>query len=78
AHLARELTTHSFPEIARALGRPNHSAVHTAAKRLKSMLEDGEGAAAACGAIGEPLREVVDQLRHDLSRPGRARAAQLR
>jgi chromosomal replication initiator protein len=78
AHLARELTTHSFPEIARALGRPNHSAVHTAAKRLKSMLEDGEGAAAACGAIGEPLREVVDQLRHDLSRPGRTRNAAAR
>ncbi|MFM7052275.1 MAG: DnaA ATPase domain-containing protein [Planctomycetota bacterium] len=74
AHLARELTTHSFPEIARALGRPNHSAVHTAARRLRTMLDGGDGVAAANDAIGEPLREVVDQLRHDLSRPSRGRS----
>ncbi|MEY2795264.1 MAG: Chromosomal replication initiator protein DnaA [Planctomycetota bacterium] len=64
AHLARELTTHSFPEIARALGRDTHSAIHTAAKRLKSLVEaDGRLAVS-----GEPIREVVDQLRHDLAR----------
>lgn len=64
AHLARELTTHSFPEIARALGRDTHSAIHTAAKRLKALVEaDGRLAVG-----GEPIREVVDQLRHDLAR----------
>ncbi len=64
AHLARELTTHSFPEIARALGRDTHSAVHTAAKRLKALIEsDGRLVVG-----GEPVREVVDQLRHDIAR----------
>ncbi len=71
AHLARELTTHSYPEIARALGRDTHSAVHTAARRLKGMLETNAPAA----DLGEPLREVVDQLRHDLARPAHARTA---
>jgi chromosomal replication initiator protein len=64
AHLSRELTTHSYPEIARALGRDTHSAVHTAAKRLRNMIEED----ARVGDSGERVREVVDQLRHDLSR----------
>ncbi len=64
AHLARELTTHSYPEIARALGRDTHSAVHTAAKRLKGMIEVD----ARIAQSAEPIREVVDQLRHDLAR----------
>jgi chromosomal replication initiator protein len=64
AHLSRELTTHSYPEIARALGRDTHSAVHTAAKRLRAMIEED----ARVGDSGESVREVVDQLRHDLSR----------
>jgi chromosomal replication initiator protein len=64
AHLARELTTHSYPEIARALGRDTHSAVHTAARRLRSMVEADERVVVG----GESIREVVDQLRHDLAR----------
>lgn len=32
--LCRALTTHSFPEIARAIGRPNHSTVVTAHQRI--------------------------------------------
>lgn len=38
-HLARELTTLSFPEIARGLGRENHSTVHTAARRIARDLK---------------------------------------
>jgi chromosomal replication initiator protein len=64
AYLARELTTHSYPEIARALGRDTHSAVHTAARRLRSMVEADERVVVG----GESIREVVDQLRHDLAR----------
>ncbi|MFM7132907.1 MAG: DnaA ATPase domain-containing protein [Planctomycetota bacterium] len=71
AHLARELTTHSYPEIARALGRDTHSAVHTAAKRLRLMLDQDQ----RIEGHAEPIREVVDQLRHDLTRPGRVRTA---
>ena len=70
AHLARELTTHSYPEIARALGRDTHSAVHTAAKRLGQMVTDDARVASG----NESVREVVDQLRHDLARQARAKA----
>jgi chromosomal replication initiator protein len=69
AHLSRELTTHSYPEIARALGRDTHSAVHTAAKRLRDMIESD----ARLSAGGEPVRELADQLRHDIVRASRSR-----
>lgn len=39
-HLARRLTTLSFPEIARAMNRPNHSSVITAHNRLLSQLKE--------------------------------------
>ena len=42
AHLSRALTTHSFPEIARALGRPNHSTVVTACQRVERQLREPE------------------------------------
>jgi chromosomal replication initiator protein len=38
-HLCRKLTTMSYPEIARSLGRPNHSTVITAHQRLARQLE---------------------------------------
>lgn len=41
-YLARRLTTLSFPEIARAMGRPNHSSVITAHNRLLGLLKDAE------------------------------------
>lgn len=41
AHLARQLTTQSFPEIARAMGRTNHSTIITAQRRLQRQLETG-------------------------------------
>lgn len=43
SHLARKLTTLSFPEIARGMGRPNHSTIITAYKRLEQQMgvEDG-------------------------------------
>lgn len=39
SYLARRLTTLSFPEIARALSRPNHSTVITAYQRVLAHLE---------------------------------------
>ena len=66
-HLARELTTLSFPEIARALGREAHSSAHAADRRIRLLLEADatllelpEGPASA--------REVVGHLRHALAR----------
>ena len=74
-HLARELTTLSFPEIARGLGRENHSTVHTAARRIERELAesesgDGQGAAALPLQSGDnvTLRELVEQLKYDILR----------
>lgn len=41
-HLCRKLTTLSYPEIARAMSRPNHSTVITADKRVRSQIARGE------------------------------------
>lgn len=40
AKLLREFTSLSFPEIARAMGRPNHSSILTAIARLNRELQD--------------------------------------
>ncbi len=61
AHLARRLTTLSFPEIARGLGRRNHSAIHAAEARTREAME-------APGSDAERLRESVDRLSHALLR----------
>lgn len=37
-HLCRQHTTHSYPEIAKGMGRPNHSTVITAHQRLTGQL----------------------------------------
>jgi chromosomal replication initiator protein len=42
ATLCRRFTTMSYPEIARAMGRPNHSTVITACQRLARQLEHAE------------------------------------
>lgn len=49
-YLARELTTQSFPEIARALGRDTHSTAHTAAKRIEEMVAANERVSCDDGA----------------------------
>ncbi|MCC7389576.1 MAG: ATP-binding protein [Phycisphaerales bacterium] len=45
--LSRELTTLSYPEIAKALHRPNHSTVITADQRIGRQMEQGESV--GCG-----------------------------
>ncbi len=65
AHLARQLTSSSYPEIARALGRNAHSCVHAGAKLVEQLLRDDEPLIA-----GVSTREAIDQLRHDLVRGG--------
>lgn len=77
-HLARSLTTLSFPEIARGLGRENHSTVHTAARRIEADLAAAEAAMGEKEYVPRPLplpddaeitlRELVEQLKYDVSR----------
>jgi len=71
-HLARELTTLSFPEIARGLGRENHSTVHTAARRILRNLQANTDLALPGVAEGS-LREFVEQLKYDVVRRSSSR-----
>jgi chromosomal replication initiator protein len=42
ARASRELTSHSFPEIARALNRRNHSTIVTACQRIERQIARGD------------------------------------
>jgi chromosomal replication initiator protein len=63
--ICRKLTTLSFPEIARAMGRGNHSTVITAHRRVeRDLLKKGETLAAdlAPNHAGCTLVELIDAL----------------
>lgn len=73
-HLARQLTTMSFPEIARAIGRPNHSTVITAFQRLQKQIAADE-AVEAPGApeartLGALSRQLVNAVQSGRGRAG--------
>ena len=68
AYLGREMTTHSYPEIARSLGRSYHSTIHTAEQRLRRQLEEKQIVEPSDGGRPLPLRELVDRLRHEITR----------
>jgi chromosomal replication initiator protein len=75
AYLARQLTTMSFPEIARALGRSNHSTVVTAAKRFeKQLASEAELTLTDPGPDlnGTTLRGLFERLRDDIQRTATA------
>ncbi len=61
-HTARNLTTKSFPEIAYAIGRPNHSTVITAAKRFKGRVGDAQSIAVGCRHDGMPAGELAEMI----------------
>ena len=61
-HTARNLTTKSFPEIAYAIGRPNHSTVITAAKRFKDRVAQTQTIAAGCPHDGMPAGELAEMI----------------
>ncbi len=75
AHLARALTTMSYPEIARAMGRPNHSTIVTACKRIQGQMERGQnpdfgsgGADVAPELAGLTLSGLCDVLKASVLR----------
>lgn len=71
-HLARELTTLSYPEIATALSRPNHSTVITACQRVRKQIEQGE--TCDVGDMGQvTIADLCARLRARLA--SRTRAA---
>ena len=71
-HLAYELTPMSYPEIAAAMGRPNHSTIVTAAGRIKKQLKTDKPVLLP-GHTGEttPTR-LLDQLRRAVVRKPQA------
>jgi chromosomal replication initiator protein len=62
AVLARRLTTLSFPEIARGMGRPNHSTIVTACQRVQANIAAGRTAGLADGIDDVPLSELLERL----------------
>lgn len=73
ACLARRMTDYSYPEIARVLGRRNHSSAHAAARRIETMVEEkttvrlpGQGGSDEAHVL---VRELLDRLRHAVSHP---------
>lgn len=62
AHLARKLTSRSFPEIAQAMGRPNHSTVVTACKRVEQKIAASEPCDADLEVVAETWGELADEL----------------
>lgn len=68
ALLARNLTTRSFPEIARDLNRKNHSTIVTAAQRTQKMIDAGESRDAG-GLLGElRVSELHAMLKDEILR----------
>lgn len=61
-HLARQMTTLSYPEIARAIGRPNHSTVITAFQRFAKQLEADEPVDAPGAPEARTLTVLVRQI----------------
>lgn len=71
--LCRALTTQSFPEIARALGRPNHSTVVTAHQRIIRQAEAGLALDLGRGVDVPELaqmnvKQLLEHLRTQLTR----------
>jgi len=61
-HLAKELTTLSYPEIARAMNRPNHSSVITARQRIERQILERKPCDLGPAFEGVGIPELVDRL----------------
>lgn len=68
AYLARRLTTQSFPEIAKALGRPNHSTIVTACQRVERQIQRSERVPADTFGETIGLTELCERLRLAVAR----------
>jgi len=67
-HLARQFTTMSYPEIARAIGRPSHSTVITAHQRLQKQVEADESYGIGPEGEAMTIRALLDRLSSSLAR----------
>ncbi len=65
-YLARDLTSLSYPEIAAAMGRPNHSTIVTAAQRMKRQLNQDEPVLIPGQPAEVKPSQLFDQLRREI------------
>lgn len=70
--LARELTNMSYPEIARAMHRPNHSTVITAHQRIQRQIDEGEFVAGEGDLRTMTIGSLAERLRRELTREARS------
>ena len=61
AYLGRSMTNMSYPELAQALGRKNHSTVHAAVKRITEELQS-DSPKQKYGPEHIEIQELIDQL----------------
>lgn len=66
--LCRKLTTHSYPEIGRSIGRVNHSTVVTAHKRFEREVAGGKVVEVGLADDGLSYGELLDRLEAELGR----------
>lgn len=68
AYLCRRLTNKSFPEIARAMGRPSHSTIVTACKRIEGQIGSMERVRVHDDSPAETtLQDLTDKLTHAIA-----------
>ncbi|MBL8763370.1 MAG: AAA family ATPase [Phycisphaerae bacterium] len=67
AVLARRLTTLSYPDLARGLGRPSHSTFVTAVQRLERSEREGAAPPRCLGLPDATLGAMLNRLRAQLS-----------
>jgi len=60
AYLARRLTSMSYPDIARGMGRPSHSTIIAAAQRLEQQLAAADGSSVP--GLDLTIGELCDRL----------------
>ena len=65
-HLAKELTTRSYPEIARAMNRPNHSSVITARQRVQRQIKERRPCDIGPAFERVTVAELADRLERTL------------
>lgn len=68
AYLCRETTNASYPEIARAIGRPTHSTVVVADKKLRARLNAPPGVDLGESFAGMNIRGVCARIADELGR----------
>lgn len=68
AWLARKLTAHSFPEIAKSLHRPSHSTIVTQCQKVQRQIDADEPVDAGLEFDGVRLADFCERLRNEVLR----------